>query len=174
MITAITHQNMKDINKANQAFQVIGKIVPVFNNDVWSFSECLFDTPHEKHYPVEQLKCEDYIDNPEQIIYFYYDGDECVGQIEIKINWNKYALIRDIAVAENSRKKGVGSELIKKAVEWAKLNNLCGLMLETQDTNVLACRFYHKLGFKIGAVDTMLYANFDTSQEKAVFWYMKF
>ena len=64
--------------------------------------------------------------------------------------------------------------MINKTVEWSKEKNLCGLMLETQDVNLTACRFYHKLGFKIGAVDTMLYANFENAGEKAVFWYMKF
>ena len=48
------------------------------------------------------------------------------------------------------------------------------MKLETQDVNVLACRFYDKLGFQIGAVDTMLYANFDNADEKAIFWYIKF
>ncbi|PTB15706.1 hypothetical protein C9377_04785 [Streptococcus suis] len=29
-------------------------------------------------------------------------------------------------------------------------------------------------GFKIGSVDTMLYANFENNFEKAVFWYLRF
>ena len=42
------------------------------------------------------------------------------------------------------------------------------------DNNLAACRFYNKNGFIIGAVDSMLYANFDNTDEKAVFWYLKF
>ena len=72
------------------------------------------------------------------------------------------------------RGKGIGHALINTAIEWAKQNNLCGLMLETQDVNLLACRFYSKLGMKIGAVDNMLYANFPTYNERAIFWYLKF
>jgi streptothricin acetyltransferase len=49
-----------------------------------------------------------------------------------------------------------------------------GLMLGTQDINLAACRFYHHCGFKLGAVDTMLYWNFPTRDEKALFWYMPF
>ncbi|MDA5977220.1 hypothetical protein NAA48_15380, partial [Listeria monocytogenes] len=52
--------------------------------------------------------------------------------------------------------------------------NLHGLMLETQDNNLIACKFYHNCGFKIGSVDTMLYANFENNFEKAVFWYLRF
>ena len=36
---------------------------------------------------------------------------------------------------------------------WAKQKDLCGLMLETQNNNLLACRFYIKKGFVLGAVD---------------------
>ena len=65
---------------------------------------------------------------------------------------------------------------MQSAVLWAKKAELCGLALETQDNNLLACRFYAKCGFVIGAVNTMLYKNFEKpwSDESAVFWYMKF
>ena len=174
MIEALNMQNLDDVNKPNQSFNIIGKIIPVFHDGAWSYTEYLFEKPYEKHYSAENLKYENYIDNPEQIIYLYYDDKKCVGQIELKNNWNKFAMIRDIAVSQANRGKGVGSALIQKAIEWAKQNSLKGLMLETQDTNLLACRFYHKIGFQIGGVDTMLYSNFDNADEIAVFWYMKF
>jgi ribosomal protein S18 acetylase RimI-like enzyme len=44
-------------------------------------------------------------------------------------------------------------------------------MLETQDTNLAACRFYKKYGFILGGVDTMLYRNFENKDQKALFWY---
>ena len=174
MIEEINHKNISDINKPNQPFDVIGKLIPVFQDGEWSFTECLYKEPYEKCYPADDEQYESYIDNPDRTVYFYYDNGECAGQIRIKKYWNKYAYIEDIAVAKNNRGKGIGAQLIKKAVEWARQKNLCGLMLETQDINLAACRFYHKLGFKIGAVDTMLYANFDNCDAKAVFWYMKF
>ena len=174
MIEEINHDNIKDINKPNQPFNIIGRIIPEFKDGVWSFTECLYEKPYEKFYPNDEEQYENYINNPDQTVYFYYDNGECAGQIKIAKYWNKYAFIHDIAVSQNSRGKGIGKQLIKQAVEWAKQKNLCGLMLETQDNNLNACRFYHKLGFKIGAVDTMLYANFDNLDEKAVFWYMRF
>lgn len=60
-----------------------------------------------------------------------------------------------------------------RIIEWAKHKNLHGLMLETQDNNLIACKFYHNCGFKIGSVDTMLYANFENNFEKAVFLVFK-
>ena len=175
MIKEITQQNLQDINKPNQSFPIIGKIIPVYLNGAWSFSECLFEKGYEKEYPSDEEQWEDYINNPDKTIFFYYNNTDCVGQIRLRKNWNKYAYIEDIAVAKNHRKTGIGTKLVSKAIEWAKSNDLCGLMLETQDNNLLACRFYSELGFQIGAVDTMLYANFDNiSDEKAVFWYKKF
>ncbi|EVE04043.1 hypothetical protein T758_02794 [Staphylococcus aureus SJOS6001] len=84
------------------------------------------------------------------------------------------AYIEDIAVCKDFRGQGIGSALINISIEWAKHKNLHGLMLETQDNNLIACKFYHNCGFKIGSVDTMLYANFENNFEKAVFWYLRF
>ena len=84
--------------------------------------------------------------------------------------------IEDICVSASYRGNGIGTALIQKAVQWAKEKGLCGLALETQDNNLLACRFYAKCGFSVGAVNTMLYKNFEKpwSDETAIFWYMKF
>ncbi|HGI0158585.1 TPA: GNAT family N-acetyltransferase, partial [Streptococcus pyogenes] len=94
--------------------------------------------------------------------------------VKLRKNWNRYAYIEDIAVCKDFRGQGIGSALINISIEWAKHKNLHGLMLETQDNNLIACKFYHNCGFKIGSVDTMLYANFENNFEKAVFWYLSF
>ena len=109
-----------------------------------------------------------------RLIYLYYQDDKCVGKVKLRKNWNRYAYIEDIAVCKDFRGQGIGSALINISIEWAKHKNLHGLMLETQDNNLIACKFYHNCGFKIGSVDTMLYANFENNFEKAVFWYLRF
>ena len=174
MIKEISARNIQDINKPNQPFPVIGRLCPVFADGEWTFTEILYDTPYEKRYPNDDEDYDAYIDNPMKTVFFYYADDACVGQVRIRKNWNRYAFVEDIAVAQGYRGKGFGAMLIEKAILWAKEKELCGLMLETQDVNLAACRFYHKLGFRIGAVDTMLYANFDSGDEKAIFWYLKF
>ena len=113
-----------------------------------------------------------YIDNPDKTIYLAYSGSECIGQIVLRKDWNRYAFIEDICVAQSARGQGVGTGLIQKAVQWAEDSGMKGLALETQDNNLLACRFYAKCGFVIGAVNTMLYRNFD-NEESAVFWYLR-
>jgi len=159
MIVEMTSKNLQDINKPNPSFDVIGKIVPTFIDEEWSFSECLYADSYEKSYPNEERQWEDYIDNPDRIVFLYYDNHECVGQVILRTNWNNYVLIENMAVSKSHRGKGIGKQLMQKSVEWAKSKNLHGLVAETQDINLLACRFYNKMGFQIGVVDTMLYAN---------------
>ena len=53
MIVEIAHYNLQDINKANQPFDVIGKIIPEFIDGAWSFSECMYEEPYEKSYEKE-------------------------------------------------------------------------------------------------------------------------
>lgn len=173
MIIKMTKSNRNDFNKSNEGFMVTGRILPTYKNNVWEFTEEVFSEPYFKKFEDEEMD-DSYIEEEGKAVYFFYAENNCVGQIRIRSSWNGYAFIEDIAVAKDFRKKGVGTALLNKAIEWAKENNLCGLMLETQDINVSACRFYAKNNFVIGAVDTMLYSNFPTANEIAIFWYYKF
>lgn len=175
-IVALDLGRLADVNVANESFSVIGRIVPELKDGVWAWREELFDEPWEKQYPNDDCNYSEYIENPDKIIYLAYRESKCVGQIVLRRDWNRYAFIEDICVSRNSRGQGVGSSLIRRAIEWAKLNGLNGLALETQDNNVLACRFYAKCGFSIGGVNTMFYKNFSKPycDETAVFWYFRF
>ncbi len=172
-IVEINRQNIVHINKANQPFEVIGRIKPAFSGGQWTYTEEIFAESYTKEYPDDDFDYASYIKNPDKAVFLAFLGDECVGQIVLKRDWNRYAFIEDICVAKSSRGQGVGTALIKKAVEWAKMSDLNGLALETQDNNLLACRFYAKQGFIIGGVNIMLYRNFD-NDEAAVFWYLLF
>ena len=172
-IVKINHQNLADINKANQPFEIIGKIKPTFFGGIWSYTEEIYEKPYTKLYPNDTFDYTTYIDNHNKTVFFAYSDTECIGQIVLKRDWNRYAFIEDICVAKAARRQGIGTALIQKAIEWAKNCDLKGLALETQDNNLLACRFYAKCGFVIGAVNTMLYRNFD-NEESAVFWYLQF
>ena len=173
-IVKIDHQNLTDINKANQPFEVIGRIKPTFSDGIWRYTEEIYEQSYMKVYPNDHRDYAAYIDNSDKIVFFAYSDKECIGQIVLKKDWNGYAFIEDICVTKSARGQGVGTSLIQKAVEWTKNSNLNGLALETHDNNLLACRFYAKCGFVIGAVNTMLYRNFSDNDEFAVFWYLQF
>lgn len=173
MIVKMSHANMNDFNKPNESLTVIGRVIPKYENDKWSYTEELFSEPYDKQYDNEEIGI-DYVNEFGKAVFFYYEDNECIGRIRLRSNWNGYGLIENISVVKKWRRKGIGLKLLSQGVEWARNNNCAGLMLETQDVNVSACRFYAKNNFIIGAVDTMLYSNFETAKEKAIIWYYKF
>lgn len=176
-IVALTQQNRKDANHANQPFEVIGLLKPQFSGGVWSWSEELFDRPRWKRFPDYDEEFYDlHIDNPNKGAYLAYDQGECIGQLVLRADWNGYAFIEDICVARAARGRGVGTALMETAVRWARERELSGLALETQDNNLLACRFYIKRGFQIGGVNTLFYRNCPepSCHETAIFWYLLF
>jgi streptothricin acetyltransferase len=173
MIIEINKKNLCDINKSNEPFTIFGKIIPEFKNNCWKFYEELLDKPFEYKYPIDDEDYSTYIKNDDKNIYLYYDKNECIGQIILKKYWNKYTYIEDISVLKKFRRKGIGHSLMDSAQKWTKDKKLNGIMLETQDVNIAACKFYENYGFILGGIDTMLYANFDNAYQKALFWYYK-
>ncbi|RJE88402.1 GNAT family N-acetyltransferase [Paenibacillus sp. 1011MAR3C5] len=117
----------------------------------------------------------DYIDNPAQVMYVAYAGNQTVGRILLKRNWNRYALIEDIAVDANRRGGGIGRRLVEQAIQWARDGGMPGVMLETQNHNVGACRLYESCGFVIGGFDTRVYRGLHKDRtEVAIYWYLVF
>ena len=143
MITKMTRFNMKDFNKPNEDFIVSGKIIPTYEDNVWKYTEEIFSEPYFKKYEDEEIDMS-YIEDDQKVVFLYYIENICIGRIMISTKWNGYAYIDDIAVSKDYRRNGIGVALLTKAIEWAKENGLCGLMLETQDINVSACHFYAK------------------------------
>lgn len=175
-IVKLSADTIQDMNKANAPFEIIGKLKPTFANDQWTYAEEIYAHSYLHSYPDDDCDYSLYIENPNQAVYLAYSDSQCVGQIVLRTDWNKYAFVEDICVSKSHRGQGVGTALIQKAVAWAKAKDLYGLALETQDTNLLACRFYSKCGFSIGAVNTMLYKNFSKpwADDTAIFWYLRF
>lgn len=175
-IVKLNSDMLKDMNKLNEPFEIIGKLKPTFVNDEWTYTEEIYSQSYLHSYPDEDNDYSSYINNPDKAVFVAYSDKECVGQIVLRKDWNKYAFVEDICVSRSSRGNGVGTALMQKAIEWAKEKELDGVVLETQDNNLLACRFYAKCGFGIGAVNTMLYKNFAKpfSDAIAIFWYLKF
>ena len=66
------------IDKPSEPFEVIGKIIPRYENENWTFTELLYEAPYLKSYQDEEdeedeeADCLEYIDNTDKIIYLYY------------------------------------------------------------------------------------------------------
>jgi GNAT superfamily N-acetyltransferase len=56
------------------------------------------------------------------------------------------AVLVDLRVRPRSWGRGVGKQLFASAAEWAREKGCTEFRVETQDTNVPACRFYRAMG----------------------------
>ena len=175
-IEQLRRELLGDMDRACDPFSVFGRIVPALNDGKWTYAQELFDTVCMKEYPRENTDWAQYIGAEERAVFLAYADETIAGQIALRADWNRYALVEELSVAAFARRKGIGSALLKTAEKWAREKGLCALSLETQDNNLAACRLYAKNGFSIGGVNTMLYRNFGgpIGNETAIFWYKRF
>ena len=99
-------------------------------------------------------------------ILFAHDSDEHVGGAIIAWNTDEVdmlggdeerAVLWDIRVKDTSRGKGVGTELFKFVENWARERNCKELIIETQNNNIDAMKFYMKMGAEIYQVNEGVY-----------------
>ncbi|WP_422650342.1 Acetyltransferase [Cupriavidus sp. H18C1] len=102
------------------------------------------------------------------------DGLHLAGYLVATPVWNGCASIDDFAISRRYRRSGVGRRLMDEAVAWAAALNLKAIRLETQSSNVSACRFYARYGFVLGGYDRYLYSQLDENVRKdvALYWYL--
>ena len=78
------------------------------------------------------------------------DGDEVIGCVALVIYWKDLAEIRSLAVAVEHTKKGIGTRLVRQALNEAKNLGLPKVFTLTYVTD-----FFSKLGFKIVEKSTL-------------------
>lgn len=87
------------------------------------------------------------LDSPYSHFYVFTEGDEVQGYMGL------YALsgegsVTNVATHPDHRKKGIGSALVKNAVELGKALDLEYITLEVRESNAPAISLYSKCGFK--------------------------
>ncbi|MDP2919994.1 MAG: hypothetical protein Q8O43_07245, partial [Dehalococcoidia bacterium] len=66
-----------------------------------------------------------------------------------------------------------GTGLFSTATEWARGNGFRQLAVETQNTNVPACKFYASQGCKLGEIDRFKYITHPSiAHETMLVWYL--
>ena len=70
------------------------------------------------------------------------------------------AVLWDFRVHPDCRGAGVGRRLFEASVEWARRHGCVEMKIETQNTNVPACRFYARQGCRLSAIIERAYAEF--------------
>ena len=77
------------------------------------------------------------------------------------------AVLWDIRVHPIFRGQGVGRALFDHASMWARRKGCSEMRVETQDTNVDACRFYRQMGCRILTIEDKAYPFLD---EAKIIW----
>lgn len=174
VIREIAPENFGDVGRCDGEFSIGQRLVPRVEGGemVYTVVETQGGT---KRYATEVLDPTSILVDPDRTIFLAYVEEQIAGQIVLRRNWNQYAFIEDIVVDKGFRRRGVGAGLMEAAKAWAQENGLAGLMLETQDNNVSACKFYEASGFRLGGLDHYLYKGIDPhTEEVALFWYFLF
>ena len=113
------------------------------------------------------------------VILCAFDGDRRAGGAVVAVHTEGMWFLRgrtdtsalwDIRVDHAYRRQGVGRALIEAAVAWSRARGLVRMKIETQNTNVAACRFYHAMGARLGGVERLAYTN--APDEVELDWYL--
>ena len=93
------------------------------------------------------------ISKDESVAFIALDGKNPLGFVQLypsfsSVGMKRSWILNDLYVKKEARGKGVGENLLKKAIEFAKETGAKGLFLETTNDNYNAQRLYEKIGFK--------------------------
>ncbi|GAB4497947.1 MAG: streptothricin N-acetyltransferase SatA [Anaerolineales bacterium] len=129
--------------------------------------------PYEKEIPIDEVDPATFINSEDKAVFLAEVDGKLAGQIKLIAWWNGYAYIDDVIVNPQFRGQGAGKALMEAAIQWSREKRFPGIMLETQDDNVAACKLYDACGFVLGGFDQYTLKNFKPN-ETALFWYLIF
>lgn len=107
-----------------------------------------------------------------------FDGQERVGGaaiawrtdgLDMLNGHSDLAVLWDLRVHPKHRGKGVATGLFTRALVWARERQCRQLVVETQNINVPACRFYARQGCEPAAINRYAYG--DAVNETQLLWY---
>lgn len=156
-IRIIDEKNCNDIRIPNEPFELIGRVIPSYVDEKWSYRVAYADESErgEMCFPDENYRFDEMKGN--STFLGAYDGDRCIGLLILQDAWLRYAYLYDLKVAREYRRRGVASMLLQRADEVCRSRGYGGIYVVAQDNNVGACLFYLNRGFHIGGLDTNVY-----------------
>ncbi|WP_137990126.1 GNAT family N-acetyltransferase [Streptomyces vilmorinianum] len=97
------------------------------------------------------------------------DGTLC-GFIAVDVEeWNRRLVVRQVTVAPAHRGRGIGGELMRRALAHGRERGARTAWLEVTSVNVPAVRAYRRMGFRLCGLDTTLYTGTASEGETALF-----
>jgi ribosomal protein S18 acetylase RimI-like enzyme len=155
-------------------FEVEGYATPEIGKRVeqWPLERV---APYRKCYGIDPEEFRSYRDAVDSAVFMAWLDGKAVGHLVISTNWNGLAHVDELAVHASARHCGVARALLDVAQFWTRKKSLPGIMLETQNNNLGACRLYERYGFVLGGIDHLRYRGIDPqTAEVAMFWYLFF
>jgi GNAT superfamily N-acetyltransferase len=169
VIRALDRQSIRDAYGFDDSFLVESELTLSAESGIVRY-EVFPVAAYEKSYARVDLS--GYLDNPEKAVYLAYLDGSVAGRVVLSVGWNRYTWIDDLAVDARSRRAGVGRALMGQTVAWTIRLGRPGIRAETQNNNVLACKFCEACRFRLGGFDRDLYRGLDLgTTEVALFWY---
>ena len=114
--------------------------------------------------------------------YMAFDGDIPVGAMTIAgktegLNMlsgrTDACVLWDIRVADAYKRNGIGKKLLDMGIADAKHDGYCQMIIECQNNNVAACRFYQKQGAVLSKIDMYAYyLDSEVKDEIQFVWYL--
>ena len=96
-----------------------------------------------------------------------YDGEALVGiAIAEAQTWNRTLWIWEFGVQEEYRRERIGLRMMDELAERSRAAGLRIMVVETQNTNGPAIRFYQRAGFHFDALDLTFYSNNDALDDE--------
>lgn len=89
------------------------------------------------------------------------DGGICGFVDGTMDEWNQSICINALAIAPAHRRKGLGTQLLQTALDWARQMKLSGALLDTSTKNYPAMCFFQKHGFAFCGFNDRWYPNRD-------------
>jgi len=94
-----------------------------------------------------------------------------IGLLEMEIrDWNNTVELVNLRVDLDFRGEGLGRRLWHLGLEYARQAGVRAIMIETQNTNLAACKFYARMGCQLVGLNEAFYTNDGTATEIALFW----
>lgn len=97
-------------------------------------------------YPNTRL--EDFLKSGARRVFAYKIGDDYVGGCALIIRENQSGHFSDFCVKEDLRGKGIGSCILKFAIDFFKDNGIKTIRLHVYKDNPAAIRLYERYGFR--------------------------
>lgn len=169
-IKQIGFDRKTDINLPNEPFSIFGKLVPKYDNGIWSYSVEKYASKETMRFPDENY---DYgAMQSDSFFLGAYAEETCVGLAILQKSLHRYLYLYDLKVNAAYRGKGVGKMLLVEAKNLARGLGYRGIYTQGQDNNLGACMFYLKQGFVIGGLDTKIYDGSPQEGKKDIVFYL--